>query len=315
MTARRRKGGSGLRTVLVLAGGVLVGAGVALVLFRPDLLSRIRRVLGTRPPPAPAPRTSPSPAPSPAPTPKAVRPTSAVPSDFEASGESRGAIALVIDDLGYSDEALARVSALPGPLALAVLPEAPGASRAAALARERGWDLLVHLPMEPDTGSTTETLVSVGQSAAEVARRLDLALSRVPGAVGVNNHQGSRATADRATVSALLSAVGERGLFFLDSRTTAATVVPAEARRLGVALLSRDVFLDDVPAGARAAEEAAGPEAIAAAWERALSVVAKKGQAVVLAHPRRDSLDFLERALAGLEARGLRLVRTSELAD
>lgn len=315
MTARRRKGGSALRTLLVLAGGVLAGAGVVLVLFRPELLSRLREVLGTGPGATPAPGTPPSPAPAPSPSAPAARPTRVVPSDFEASGESRGAIALVIDDLGYSDEALARVSALPGPLALAVLPEAPGASRAAALARERGWDLLVHLPMEPDSGSTPETLVSVGQGADEVARRLDLALSRLPGAIGVNNHQGSRATADRATVSALLSAVGDRGLFFLDSRTTSATVVPEEARRLGVAFLSRDVFLDDVPAGGRSGEEAAAPEAIAAAWERVLSVVAKKGQAVVLAHPRADSLDFLERALAGLDARGLRLVRASELVD
>lgn len=310
--ARRRKGGSGLRSLLVLAAGVLLGAAVVLLLLRPEILGRLRSAFGR--PPAPAPTSRPE-AGRPVPTPSAVEATrpAAVPSDFEPAGGARGAIALVIDDLGYSDAALARVAALPGPLTLAVLPEAPGASRAAALARERGWDLLVHLPMEAEAGRTFETLVSAGMSADEVARRVALALGRLPGAIGVNNHQGSKATADRTVVAALLVAVRERGLFFLDSRTTAATVVPEEARRLGVAILERDVFLDDVPEGTRAGS--GGPEPIEEAWKRALAVVARKGQAVVLAHPRPETLDVLERVLPGLDASGPRLSRASDLVD
>ena len=112
---------------------------------------------------------------------------------------------------------------------------------------------------------------------------------------------------------AVLSVVRERGLFFLDSRTSAATVAADEARALGLATIPRDVFLDD--ARTEAAAEGGVPEALSAAWTRALALAASKGHVVVIGHPGGASVDFLATHLPALEGRGVLRVRLSELVD
>lgn len=311
---RGRKKSSFLRGALLFLVGAVAGAALV-ALFRPDLVPKPLRSLLSRPSAGPTPAPSrPTPAPSPTSSPPVVaRPTS-VPADFEpAAGASRGVVALVLDDVGHDDGSLAALEELPGPLALAVLPRAARARDAAALAKRKGWDLLVHLPMEPEDGASEPGTLRIGDDAATAAARVDEALRRLPGAVGLNNHQGSKATADAPLMRGLLAAVRDRGLFFLDSKTTPASVAEREARALGVSTLARDVFLDDV----RAEEAAAGGprEAIAAAWERALTVAERRGHAVVIGHPRRETFAFLKGAAAPLAARRLRLVRISELVD
>ncbi len=170
--------------------------------------------------PAPDPTPSPRPSPTVAPTPAASpRPTS-VPADFEpAEGAGRGAVAVVIDDVGNADGSLERLEKLDGPLAIAVLPDAPRAREAADLAKRKGWDLLVHLPMAGARGPVEPGTITDGDDDATIAQKVTAAIGKVPGATGLNNHQGSLATADRRVMAAVLSVVRDRGLFFLDSRT------------------------------------------------------------------------------------------------
>lgn len=314
--ARRRKGvGRSFRVLLLVAAGGALGAAAVALWLRPELwrglVARLRPRAGPaapRSPQPPAPRP-----PSPRPAPAVARPTS-VPIDFEPSGSGgRGVIALVVDDLGYGDEPLGRLAALPGPLSLAVLPDAPRSGAAAELAGRKGWDLLVHLPMAGGASREEARTVGPALSDAEIAATVSRAIDLVPGAIGLNNHQGSAATTDARVVRAVLGVVRDRGLFFLDSRTTAASVAIAEARRLGVSALERDVFLDDVAEEVRV--RGGAPETIAAAWERALALAAKRGAAVVIGHPRPETLDFLERELPALAGRGFRLVKASELVD
>ncbi len=146
-----------------------------------------------------------------------------------------------------------------------------------------------------------------------IARRVAAAIDQVPGASGLNNHQGSLATADRRVVRAVLSVVRERGLFFLDSRTSAASVAAEEAHALGLATIPRDVFLDD--ARAEAAAEGGAPEALATAWARALGLAAARGHAVVIGHPHAATVDFLAVSLPSLSRRGVLRVKVSELVD
>jgi polysaccharide deacetylase 2 family uncharacterized protein YibQ len=110
---------------------------------------------------------------------------------------------------------------------------------------------------------------------------------------------------------AVLAVVKEKGLFFLDSRTTNASVAEAESAGMGVPFLARDVFLDDV--AAETAAKGGPPEALDAAWARAVALAAKRGEAVVIGHPRRETLAFLEKRLASEKSAGARLVRVSEL--
>ena len=311
MTAARKRGGCG-RTL-----GLLVGLAVLFALAASALL-----YLRSRPPEpprataaAPAP-TPPAPAPTPktGPTPPAPPRPSSVPADFEpAKGGGGGALAVVIDDVGNADGSLERLERLSGPLAIAVLPDAPKAHEAVALAKRKGWDLLVHLPMAGAHGPAEPGTISSADDDATIALRVAAAIGKVPGAIGLNNHQGSVATADRRVVRAVLSVVRERGLFFLDSRTSAATVAAEEARALGLATIPRDVFLDD--ARAEAVAEGGVPEALSAAWERALALSASRGHAVVIGHPGAASVDFLAARLPGLEKRGVLRVRLSELVD
>jgi len=138
---------------------------------------------------------------------------------------------------------------------------------------------------------------------AQVAAIVAADLDDVPGAEGVNNHMGSRASADRPTMDAVLSVLKQRGLYFLDSRTTAFTVAAEEAGRLGVPCRSRSVFLDDV----------ADESAIRNQLERALGDARSEGAAVAIGHPHPKTLAVLERELPRLGSRGVRLVRVSDL--
>jgi polysaccharide deacetylase 2 family uncharacterized protein YibQ len=296
---RRGQAGSGRRVLFLFLAVVAGVAGYATCVRRPE------RPAGLPPTPvaAPAlPRTATGPP---------ARP-SGVPADFEpASGSQRGVIAIVIDDVGWDDTALVPLAALDAPLALSVLPGTPRAGEAIALAKRKGWDLMVHLPMEPESGKVGMDAVLTSDGDAAIRERVLSALARVPGALGVNNHQGSKATADPRVVRDVLLAVKEKGLFFLDSRTTPATQVAKIARLVGVPFLSRDVFLDDAAAESR--DPGGTPGALDAAWSHALSVAATKGEAVVIGHPHRESVGFLAEALPKLAARGLRPVKVSEL--
>jgi polysaccharide deacetylase 2 family uncharacterized protein YibQ len=264
-------------------------------------------------PPASGSRPTPSKsAPRPTP-PEAARPAPALPSDFEPADRRRGGVvAVVVDDIGFEPSVLASLAALDAPLALAVIPSAPHAAEAARLAREKGWDLLVHLPMDPESGRAEKG--SLGPKDGDESLRAGVldALTRLPGALGVNNHQGSKATADARVVRAVLKVVKEKGLFFLDSRTTPASVVGLEASKLGVPYLARDVFLDD--AAAESADPGGAPGALETAWEKGVSLAKKRGQAILIGHPRKETLAFLSEKLGLLGGKeGPRAVRVSEL--
>ncbi len=129
-------------------------------------------------------------------------------------------------------------------------------------------------------------------------------LDTVPHAAGVNNHQGSRATADPALMAALMPALRDRGLFFIDSRTTAATVAYAAAERSGVRAASRKVFLDDTPTR----------EAVLAQLDLAARDAIRDGSAIAIGHPHAETIAALAESLPRLEARGIRLVFASQLA-
>ncbi len=235
-----------------------------------------------------------------------------MPADFESvDRRPGGVVAVVLDDLGYDERALETLAGWDAPLAVAVIPSAPFAGRAVALARAKGWDLLVHLPMEPEAGRSEAEAIGADDGDATIREKVIQALGRTPGALGINNHQGSKATANARVVRAVLRVVKERGLFFLDSRTTNASVAGAEAAALHVPFLARDVFLDDV--AAETASKGGAPDALEAAWEKALALAAKKGEAIVIGHPRRETLAFLKRRFASEKAAGVGLVRVSEL--
>ncbi len=250
--------------------------------------------------PATASPTAPSnPGPATPPT-KADGPAQAAPAAPATPLDSRPRLTLVIDDLGQTPERDRRVLALPGPVALSIIPDAPHATQLANTAHAAGKTVMLHLPMDPAGGPFAW---HPDMPVDELQRRLDAALRVVPHAQGLNNHMGSRMTAQPQAMAWLMHRLQGDHRFFIDSRTSAATVAAAEAQKIGLASLSRDVFLDDDM----------HPEAIAAQFQAALKLARRQGSAVMIGHPHPATLALLERELPRLKAQGFELIGVQQM--
>lgn len=213
-------------------------------------------------------------------------------------------LAIVIDDLGHDPAAGRRVIALPAAIGCAVLPGTPHARALAEAARAAGHEVLLHLPMQAGARPPARPYgLRIGMPPEALAQALARGLAAVPGAVGINNHQGSTLTAQTAPMGELMRLLAGRGLYFLDSRTTAATVAAQEAARAGVPVLERHVFLD----------HDADAAAVRAQLRGALARARRDGQALAIGHPYRATLAVLETELAHLHATGVELVAPSAL--
>ncbi|PBP84682.1 divergent polysaccharide deacetylase family protein [Pseudomonas syringae] len=201
-------------------------------------------------------------------------------------------LSLIIDDLGQNQDRDSRTLALPGPVTLAIMPDTPHATEFARQAHRAGKTVMLHMPMDPATGPYAW---HPELPLPELESRLNAALLKVPYAAGINNHMGSRMTAEPVAMTWLMAELQRRHLFFVDSRTSAKTVAAAEAQRIGLASVSRDVFLDD--------ERTA--EAITHQLQTAIKIARKYGSAVVIGHPYPVTLDVLERELPNLKAQGV----------
>lgn len=215
----------------------------------------------------------------------------------------RPLIAILIDDMGIDMPHSAEAVALPGPLTLSYLPYADQITRQVEGARRAGHELMVHVSMEPESGRPDPgpNVLSANLRAIEIIRRLDWALDRFSGFVGVNNHMGSRFTADAQAMELVLGEFKRRGLLFVDSRTTTRTVAPQVARRLNLPFAERDVFMDDT----------ASAEVVAAQLLRTEEIARRTGSAIAIGHPREATLNTLRRWLPTLERRGFSLAPVS----
>jgi polysaccharide deacetylase 2 family uncharacterized protein YibQ len=214
-------------------------------------------------------------------------------------------LAIILDDLGSERAAAEAVFRLPYPLTISVLPNHEHSSEIAQEALRRGYQVLLHIPMQSVANEKPEAQeLHPGMPAADVSSLVDQFLKNVPGVVGVNNHQGSQATADRAVMEELMPVLGEHHLFYVDSRTTAATVAYQTAQEFGIPSAFRNVpFLDDV------AEVAAVRKQL----ELALRGARDKGEAIAICHPHPATLQALGEVLPRAQAQGVHLVFVSEL--
>ncbi|MFG0529995.1 divergent polysaccharide deacetylase family protein [Pseudomonas sp. yb_2] len=218
----------------------------------------------------------------------------------QAAPANKAYMSIIIDDLGQSPERDSRTLALPGPVTMAIMPDTPHATDFARQAHKAGKTVILHMPMDPATGPYAW---HPGIAIEELARRLDAALVKVPYAAGINNHMGSRMTAQREPMAWLMGELQRRHLFFVDSRTSAATVAAAEAQAHDVAHVSRDVFLDDVRT----------PEAIDAQLQQGIALARKQGSAVLIGHPYPQTLAVLESQIPRLKQLGVELVTLPQM--
>lgn len=213
-------------------------------------------------------------------------------------------IAIVIDDLGLDIRDTKRAIDLPPEITLAFLPYATRLKEQAKEARDAGHELLLHMPMEPlghNNPGPGALLVELPME--ELRARFHTALASFTGFDGVNNHMGSKFTADPAGMAMVMEELQQRGLFFLDSRTNLKSVGEQVARQKHLPTIARDVFLDDTIT----------MEAVQAQLAQTERVAKRKGYAVAIGHPHTVTLDALEVWIPQAEKRGFRFVSLRDL--
>jgi len=222
----------------------------------------------------------------------------------DAQHVSHARLAIIIDDLGNDREAAETLFQLPFPLTVSVLPHLQHSAEISEEASRRGYQVMLHIPIEAPMSAKAETIeLRPGMEPDQVTRLVQQMLETVPQAQGANNHQGSVGTSDAALMDAIMPALRERDLFFVDSRTSAATVAYAAARRAHVRTASRDVFLDDT-------EEVS---AIRHQLELAVQDAKLHGSAIAIGHPHPTTLQVLEEDLPRLQREGISLVFASQI--
>jgi polysaccharide deacetylase 2 family uncharacterized protein YibQ len=214
-------------------------------------------------------------------------------------------VVFVIDDAGNNLRELEPFLRFPGPLTIAVLPGLPHSAEAARRIRAAGKEVFLHQPMEALGGQDPGPgALYTGMDAGEIRRVIEKNLAEIGPVAGMNNHQGSKVTMERAAMETVLALCRERGIYFLDSRTTAETAAPEAARRLGMKIGERDVFIDNVQ------DRASFKKYINDGLLRA----ERKGAAVMIGHTWSGELAATLTELYGeMTARGYSLTTVSRL--
>jgi len=210
-------------------------------------------------------------------------------------------VAVIIDDMGLDRPRSARVLALPAPLTISFMTYAGHLDEQAAQARQQGHEVMLHVPMQPLSASfdAGPEVLSDDLPSAELRRRLVGDLDRLAGGyVGINNHMGSRFTANPAGMRVVMAELHKRGLLFIDSLTNGASVGIRMARQNGVPAAARDVFLDN----------AESPSALARQLERIEILAHRNGSVIVIGHPHDGTITALAAWLPSLPEKGLTLV-------
>jgi polysaccharide deacetylase 2 family uncharacterized protein YibQ len=242
-----------------------------------------------------------TPVPSPAAAATQSPPVTPAHSPAAASGPR---VALIVDDCGQWLETERSLIALPIPLTISVLPHVRYTMLIARDAAAAGKGVILHLPMEPvshiDPGPGE---ITTAMSDAAIARQTEDDLAQVPLAAGVNNHEGSAATADPRVMKDVLTVVKAHGLFFIDSRTTAQSVAESQAESDGILTAARDVFLDNQASVTYS-------EAMLAQTVRDAQ---RNGSAIAIGHPKPSTLEAIRLMYPKMEAEGVTFVLAREL--
>ncbi|MBU4566729.1 MAG: divergent polysaccharide deacetylase family protein [Desulfarculus sp.] len=216
----------------------------------------------------------------------------------------RPMVAIIIDDMGHGLGPAQRLAGLGMPLTFSILPHSLQAKAVARLAHAHGVEVMLHLPMEPKGYPSRNPGQGVLLREMTRERLLEVLrddLARVPSAAGVNNHMGSAFTLHPELLEPVLLEIKRRGLFYLDSFTSADSLGLATAQRLGLCTGRRDVFLD----------HQTNREAIDQQMRRLLALAKERGRAVAIGHPHPETIKALEEWAPRLR-RQVVLVKVSE---
>lgn len=218
----------------------------------------------------------------------------------------KGRIVIVLDDWGYSLNGLKTLKQIKQPITVAVLPNLPFSKTIAREAKKRGFEIIVHLPMEPqsrDSVDLEKNTITTDMSDAKIKAVVAGQLSQIPYIKGVNNHMGSKATEDPRVMRVVFDYLKKKRLYFLDSFVTADSVCSIIAREAKIGFAKRDIFLDN--------EEDA--DYINAQIDTLEEEAVKNGFAIGIGHDRKATLEVLKERLPKLQKNGFKFVTVSQV--
>lgn len=220
-------------------------------------------------------------------------------------GQTVGKVAIIIDDFGYGGAGTQEILALKGPITVAVLPHLPYSVTLAGQAKRQGHEVILHQPMEsqnpeqdPGPGAILVTTPD-----DEIRSTIESNLKQVPGAVGVNNHMGSLATADQRVMTAVLGEAKQRGLYFIDSATTPVSVVSKVATGVGLPVGVNERFLDNVR----------DKETIKEEIRQLARLSADEGPSLGIGHVHEAMASALQEMMPELQQAGIKLIPASQI--
>ena len=218
----------------------------------------------------------------------------------------RGVIGLIIDDFGYRNDHISNgFLQLPGKLTYAIIPGHDYSQLFSKKAYDAGYEIIVHLPMEnigKTYGEEEYVLMSYFQD-DEIKNRINKAFDYLPESIGLNNHQGSRGTADSRVMTLVAGVIKEKKKFFIDSRTTNNSLAETTMRKYGVPTNKRDVFLDNE----------LDEEKIKIQLLKLADTSEEKGIAIGIGHVKPQTLNVLAKEIPVLQEKGFRFEFVSNL--
>lgn len=216
-------------------------------------------------------------------------------------------LAFVIDDLGYEWPEFDRMMTIPRPMTFAVIPHLPYSTQQAQKAWSKGYDLIMHQPMEPSAKNNPGPgAIYTTMSEEEIIKILSDNLGSLPqGVIGANNHMGSKATSDPRVMEIVLRFFRDRGLFFVDSHTSPTTVVAEVARDVGTSFGENRIFLDNVDEF----------EPIKEQIRKAAKIALRDGYAITIGHVRKYTAKAILAMIDEIEGMGIEIVPAKELLE
>lgn len=221
----------------------------------------------------------------------------------------KGRIAIVLDDWGYNLNNLNFIEHIEYPLNISVLPNLTYSQTVAQKVEEGGKELILHLPLEPQSGKgyigLEKDTVTTEMSEAQINRIVRQALDSLRGLKGVSNHMGSKATENAITMEVIFRQLKKRDLYFLDSLVSPNSVCADIAKKVGIKFSQRDIFLDNQD----------DPDYIKSQIEELKQRSLQQGYAVGIGHDRKTTLSVLKEIMPQIEKEGYKFVFLSELLN
>ena len=200
------------------------------------------------------------------------------------------------------------VLSLPAKVTFAVMPGLPQSRKVAEMATQNNRDVLIHLPMEyrGKNGKPAPGMLRSDMTPMEFLTTVSDDVASVPGAIGINNHEGSLLTENKEAMKFLMAELKARNLMFLDSLTSPKSVAYATAKEFGLKSAKRDVFLDN---------NSNDPASIQKQLDELVEVARKNGKAVGIGHPHPATINELRKWLADADSQGVKIVPMSKIVN